>query len=71
MGVSAETLNVVMRQKNFATTEKHYGAAGSAQNAVEKIYDRSSPFTDSRALTRGLAGEQKKLFSIQLRNSWF
>jgi uridylate kinase len=59
MGVSAETLNVVMRQKNFATTEKHYGAAGSAQNTVEKIYDRSSPFTDSRALTRGLAGEQK------------
>lgn len=43
MGVSAETLNVLMRQKNFATTEKHYGAAGSAQNTVAKIDARSSP----------------------------
>jgi integrase len=29
-GVSAETLKVVMRHKDFATTEKHYGAMHSA-----------------------------------------
>ena len=29
-GVSAETLKVVMRHKDFATTEKHYGAMRSA-----------------------------------------
>ena len=33
MGVSAETLKLVMRHKSFATTEKFYGATRSAQAA--------------------------------------
>lgn len=36
-GVSSETLKVVMRHKDFATTEKHYGAYRSAQAAAIEI----------------------------------
>jgi integrase len=32
-GVSAETLKIVMRHDDFATTERHYGAIRSAQQA--------------------------------------
>lgn len=36
-GVSAETLKVVMRHADFATTEKHYGALRSAQAAADEV----------------------------------
>ena len=39
-GVSAETLKVVMRHRDFATTEKFYGATRAAQAAAAEIYDR-------------------------------
>ena len=39
-GVSAETLKVVMRHRDFATTEKYYGATRAAQAAATEIYDR-------------------------------
>jgi integrase len=39
-GVSAETLKVVMRHRDFATTEKYYGATRAAQAAAAEIYDR-------------------------------
>jgi len=39
-GVSAETLKVVMRHRDFATTEKFYGATRAAQSAAAEIYDR-------------------------------
>lgn len=39
-GVSAETLKVVMRHSNFATTEKHYGAIRSAQAAATEVQEK-------------------------------
>lgn len=36
-GVSAETLKVVMRHRDFGTTEKHYGATRSAQSAAGEV----------------------------------
>ena len=36
-GVSAETLTVVMRHGDFATTMKHYGAVRSAQAAASEV----------------------------------
>lgn len=36
-GVSAESLKVIMRHKDFATTEKHYGALRSAQSAANEV----------------------------------
>jgi hypothetical protein len=43
-GVSAETLMVVMRHADFATTQKFYGAMRSAQAAATEILAKlSSP----------------------------
>lgn len=39
-GVSAETLKVVMRHRDFATTEKFYGATRAAQSAAAEIEER-------------------------------
>ncbi|MCA9010620.1 MAG: hypothetical protein KDB01_12795 [Planctomycetaceae bacterium] len=49
VGVSAETLKVVMRYKDFATTEKHYGAMHSAQSAGAEIIARLRPAADNGA----------------------
>ena len=42
VGVSAETIKVVMRHRDFATTEKHYGAIRSTQVAGEEVRRRLS-----------------------------
>lgn len=42
-GVSAETLKVVMRHRDFTTTEKYYAATRAAQSAAAEIYDRLKP----------------------------
>lgn len=47
-GVSAETLKVVMRHRDFATTEKFYGATRAAQSAASEIYDRLRSVGDSK-----------------------
>jgi integrase len=39
-GVSAETLKVVLRHKDFNTTEKFYGAARAAQSAAAEVHDK-------------------------------
>lgn len=39
-GVSAETLKVILRHKDFATTEKFYGATKAAQAAATEIHDK-------------------------------
>ncbi len=39
-GVSAETLKVVMRHRDFTTTEKYYAATRAAQSAAAEIYER-------------------------------
>lgn len=69
MGVSAETLKVVMRHKDFATTEKHYGAAKSAQHAGAEIISRLRPSTGNSAFVGGLMGgtnEAPKLSAEEL-----
>ena len=59
-GVSAETLKVVMRHKDFATTEKHYGAMRSAQSAGAEILARLRPTAENSAFVGGLVGGIKK-----------
>jgi integrase len=39
-GISAETLKVIMRHHDFATTEKFYGATRAAQSAAAEVYDK-------------------------------
>ena len=55
-GVSAETLKVVMRHASFSTTEKHYGAIRSAQNAAAEIVTRMKSSTQNSAFVGGLVG---------------
>lgn len=59
-GVSAETLKVVMRHKDFATTERHYGAVRSAQSAAKEIAAKTTSNPDSSELVGGLMGGTKK-----------
>ena len=63
-GVSAETLKVIMRHADFATTEKHYGAMRSAQAAANEVHAQlstdSNPESDSGALVGQLVGQPTK-----------
>lgn len=54
LGVFAETLKVVMRHRDFATTEKHYGAVRSAQHIGAEIVARLRPAAGNSALVGGL-----------------
>jgi integrase len=54
-GVSAETLMVVMRHKSFATTQKFYGAARSAQAAAGEVQEKLST-AQNQALVGGFVG---------------
>lgn len=54
-GVSAETLMVVMRHADFATTQKFYGAMRSPQSAAAEIAKKLSP-QHSGPLMGGLVG---------------
>ena len=58
-GVSAETLKIVMRHKDFATTEKHYGAFRSAQSAATELNEKLSTL-GSTPLVGGLMGGIEK-----------
>ena len=40
LGVSAETLMVIMRHRDFATTRKFYGAKRAAQSAATEIHQK-------------------------------
>ena len=46
-GVSAESLKVIMRHKDFATTEKHYDAIRTAQSAAEEVISKLALNTNS------------------------
>ena len=59
-GVSAETLKVVMRHKDFGTTEKHYGAVRSAQSAGQELLSRLDPFAQKQRISGGISGGTKK-----------
>jgi len=39
-GISAETLKLVLRHKDFSTTERFCGATRAAQSAAEEIYEK-------------------------------
>ena len=39
-GVSAETLKVIMRHRDFSTTERYYGATRRAQSVAAEIAER-------------------------------
>ncbi len=67
-GVSAETLKVIMRHADFATTEKHYGAMRSAQAAANEVRSQLATDATSDALVGGLMGGQRKLPSCRLRS---
>ena len=53
LGVSAETLKVVLRHRDFATTEKFYGAIRSAQSAVREVREKLPSSCDASALAGG------------------
>ncbi|MCG6154665.1 tyrosine-type recombinase/integrase [Rubinisphaera margarita] len=52
-GVSAETVKVVMRHADFATTEKHYGAIRSAQAAGDELQKKLIVSDSESALAGG------------------
>jgi len=56
-GVSAETLKVIMRHADFATTEKHYGATRSAQAAGNEVRQKLTN-AHSDALVGRLVGRK-------------
>lgn len=49
-GVSAETLMVIMRHKDFATTRKFYGARRASQSAAAEILEELTKPRIARAL---------------------
>ena len=59
LGVSAETLKLIMRHSSFSTTEKHYGALRSAQAAATEVADKLT-HAQTGALVGGLMGGIKK-----------
>ena len=66
LGVSAETLKVVLRHRDFATTEKFYGAIRSAQSAAREVRGKLAPAPDSPALVGGIE-EPPRLSVEELR----
>ena len=60
VGVSAETIKVVMRHRDCATTEKHYGAIRSTQSAGEEVRLCLSKTDEKNRLVGGLVGGQTK-----------
>ena len=63
-GVSAETLKVVMRHRDFATTEKFYGATRAAQSAAAEIYDKLGSECSKAGLGGGLVGGQEAITQL-------
>ena len=59
MGVSAETLKVVMRHADFATTEKFYGAMRSAQAAATEVHSKLMVPSENPSNVGGLVGGKK------------
>ena len=56
VGVSAETLKVIMRHRDFATTERYYGAMRSAQSAAAEVAAQMSAQTSPNSFVGGLLG---------------
>ena len=52
-GVSAESLQVIMRHKDFDTTQKFYGATRAAQAAAAEVYQKLVPEDQAGELVGG------------------
>ena len=46
-GVSAETLKIILRHKDFKTTERFYGAVREAQSAAAEVHQRLAAITEA------------------------
>ena len=55
-GISAETLKVIMRHREFSTTERYYGATRSAQSAAAEVADKLAAGCSKSELVGGLVG---------------
>jgi hypothetical protein len=60
-----------MRHKDFATTEKHFGALRAAQSASAEIVARLSPATENSAFVGGLVGGTKKAPQLLVKSFVF
>ena len=59
-GISAETLKIVLRHRDFVTTEKFYGATRSAQSAATELHTKLPGAALSDSLVGGLVGGKEK-----------
>ena len=59
-GISAETLKIFLRHKDFVTTEKFYGATRSAQSAATELHTKLPAVAASDSLVGGLVGGKEK-----------
>ena len=57
-GVSAETLKVILRHRDFSTTERFYGATRAAQSAAAEVHEKLSARCTKSELVGGLVGGQ-------------
>jgi len=55
-GISAETLKVVMRHREFSTTEKYYGATKRAQSAATELMEKLAVECSKSELVGALVG---------------
>ena len=70
-GISAETLKVVMRYREFSTTERYYGATRQAQSGAIELVEKFSAKCTKSELVGGIdrtprptAEEVKKLKAL-------
>lgn len=59
-GISAETLKIILRHRDFVTTEKFYGATRSAQSAAAELHTKLPAVAHSDSLVGGLVGGKEK-----------
>ena len=55
-GVSAETLKVIMRHREFSTTERYYGASRCARSAAAEVAEKLAAGCSKSELVGGLVG---------------
>ena len=74
MGVSAESLQVIMRHEDFATTQKFYSGTKEAQAAATEVYEklaagcRKSELVGGLPLNLALTPEQQRKLKALLES---
>ena len=64
LGVSAESLQVIMRHADFATTQKFYSGTKEAQSAAAEVYEKLRARSNSDAFVGGLVGGKQLPLSL-------